>query len=373
MRQTILLSIALITIITACNPSKNKEIMAENHSFYIGTYTEGESKGIYKYMLNNDGTLDSISLAANATRPSFLSYSNDKKYILAVGEVNREDNTGLVYSFKIEGDQLIKISEQSSGGGHPCFIAVDEHGYILSANYTGGSISLHQIDTNGKLSSLLDLKQHSGSGTTNRQEGPHAHSAWFVPNSKDILCLDLGTNEIWIYHIDTQNKKLIPSSQEKFAMKPGAGPRHLAFHPKQNWIYVINELNNTVTLIKKDENDQYVLESNVNTLPDGFKDNNSTADIHISADGRFLYASNRGHNSIAIFDINVNDGSLTIIGHQSTHGSTPRNFSLSPDGRFLLVANQNSNNIVSFKREFETGLLEYIDEIAVPNPVCILF
>jgi len=188
-----------------------------------------------------------------------------------------------------------------------------------------------------------------------------------------IISVDLGTNELWFSHLDIQSQKLILSDAQTLKMSEGAGPRHLTFHPNGKWIYVLNELNTTVVLVQKTENGKYIKGSPVSTLPLGYTDANTCADIHISSDGNFVYASNRGHNSIAIYKVNANNGSLTLIDHQSTLGNGTRNFSLSPNDNYLLVANQHTNNIVSFKRDKNTGLLTYMDQIEAPTPVCILF
>jgi 6-phosphogluconolactonase len=186
--------------------------------------------------------------------------------------------------------------------------------------------------------------------------------------------VDLGTNQLWFSRIDPTENKFVPEQPNTFSLEPGAGPRHLAFHPGNPWIYVINELSSSVSLVMQNPGTQaYEILQNLSTLPEGFLGENTCADIHISPDGNFLYASNRGDDSIAIFAVDGQSGTLRALGHESVRGKTPRNFSLSPDGQFLLVANQNTNNLVSFQRDKQTGLLTYVDEITAPTPVCILF
>jgi len=363
----------LLLLLSSCKTNK-KESVEENdsYSFFVGTYTNGESQGIYKYSLQNDGTLKRTGLAAKSDNPSFLTMSIDKKYLIAVNEIDQE-GTGKVSSFSITKDSLSFISSSSSGGAHPCFVTVNEIGYLLTANYTGGNVGLLRLNKKGELSSLLDVQQHIGNGTTERQQAPHAHSAWFEPVSNTIISIDLGTNELWFSHLDTITQKLIPSNPPKLKMQPDAGPRHLVFHPNNKWVYVVNELNSTVQLLIKSDNDIYKKETPISTLPIDYTEPNTCADIHISSDGKFVYASNRGHDSISIFNVNAKDGSLSLAGHQSTYGKGPRNFSLSPDDNYLLVANQHTNNIVSFKRDKITGLLKYIEQISAPTPVCLLF
>lgn len=348
-------------------------IQNKEYSFYVGTYTKGNSQGIYKYTLKNDGSLKYIGLAAKSDNPSFLAKTSDNKYLIAVNEINSKNGLGTVESFLIQGDSLHFINRTSSGGAHPCFVTINKNGFVLVANYTGGNVGLLKVGEKGKLSDLLDVQQHKGKGTLERQKSPHAHSAWFNPVDNHIISVDLGTNELWFSRLDTLESKLNPSNPNTLNMASGAGPRHLVYHPNVKWIYVLNELNGTITLVQKSDDGNYIKKGSISTLPKGYKKPNNCADIHISKDGKFVYASNRGHNSIAIFNVNTTDGSLNLIGHESTRGDGPRNFSLSPDGKYLLVANQLTNNIVSFKRNKTTGLLEYVQEINAPTPVCILF
>jgi 6-phosphogluconolactonase len=353
--------------------NKNEALRDNNtHSFYVGTYTTSESRGIYKYLLQKDGSLEHIGLAAKSENPSFLTMSADKKFILAVNEIDNE-GVGTVESFLITDDSLAFISRSSSGGAHPCFVAINELGFVLTTNYTSGNVGLLRLNKNGELSPLLDVQTHIGSSTHKNQKGPHAHSAWFVPSDNTIIAVDLGTNDLWFSQLDTGLQKLIPSDPQTLAMQPGAGPRHLAFHPNGQWIYVVNELGCTITLVRKTDNSNYKKSVSFSTLPISYTEPNTCADIHISSDGKFVYASNRGHNSIAIFKVIADTGSLSLIGHQPTFGYAPRNFSLSPDDNFLLVANQHTNNIVSFKRDKINGLLIYLQQIDAPTPVCILF
>jgi len=336
--------------------------------FYVGTYTKKAAKGIYKYKLSKKGVLERIGLVAETDNPSFLTKTIDNKTLLAVDETSK-DGTGFVKSYKILKDSLAFISKSKSGGAHPCHIMVNDENQILVTNYTGGNVGLLKVDKTGQLSSLLDVQQHLGKGTTERQRKPHAHSAWFHPIKAVVVSVDLGTNQLWFSTID--KNKLNFTNQKTLKMAAGAGPRHLTFHPNNKWIYVLNELNNTVSLVKE-EKDTYFVASSISTLPKNFTAYSKAADIHISKDGKFLYASNRGHDSIAIYEVNEN-GTLKTIGYQAVLGKNPRNFSLSPRGDYLLVANQDSNNIISFKRNVATGKLTFVDEIAAPMPVCILF
>ncbi len=342
------------------------------YTFFVGTYTDGESQGIYRYLLQSDGGLKRLGLAAVTENPSFLARSADGRFLVVVNEVN-ENNTGRVESYLIAGDSLEWISKSASGGAHPCHVTVNEEGYVLTSNYTGGNVGLLRLDALGVLSPLLDVEQHSGRGTTPRQEAPHAHSAWFEPEGNGVISVDLGTDQLWFSRLDPELQRLQPSEPRTLAMASGAGPRHLAFHPNGQWIYVVNELNGTVALVQKQGSGHYATTFTIPTLPADFTEANTCADIHVSADGKFVYASNRGHDSIVIYAVHPDTGHLSLLAHQSTHGSGPRNFSLSPDENYLLVANQYSGNIVSFRRDENSGLLTYVTEMAAPAPVCILF
>ncbi|MEQ6124687.1 lactonase family protein [Pseudotenacibaculum sp. MALMAid0570] len=342
----------------------------ENASFYIGTYTNGGSEGIYKYDINDEGKFILGKLVAKTQNPSFLTLSTDKQFLVAVNEID-EKGEGKIESYKISKDSLTFVNKVNSGGAHPCHVVV--HGNnVFVANYTGGNMSFSSLNK-GKLSNL-DLVQHQGKGTTSRQEAPHVHSVIVNKQNDEIIAIDLGTNELWFSALNVSTQKLESTSQGKLIMEEGAGPRHAAFHPiKNNWLYVFNELNSTISLINRNQEGVYEVINSVSTLPKDFKGDSYGADIHISSDGKFLYASNRGHNSISIFTIDQDNGSIQLITTESVKGNWPRNFTLSPDEKYVLVANQYSNNIVSFLRNAETGLLTYIDQIKIEAPVCILF
>ena len=370
--KTYILFVAVL-ILTSCQTNKDETMEKDkSYSFFVGTYTNDKSQGIYKYLLLKNGEVKQIGLVATSDSPSFLTMSTNKKYLIAINEINN-DGVGTVESYLITEDSLEFINRSSSGGAHPCFVAINDSGYVLTANYTGGNVGLLKLSSNGSLSELLDIQQHTGSGGTERQKAPHAHSVWFEPNSNNIISIDLGTNELLFSSLDAISQKLIPANPYKIKMTDGAGPRHLAFHPQGKYIYVANELDCTVTLLEKSNSAGYKEIISVSTLPIGYTEPNTCADIHISSDGKFLYASNRGHNSIAIFEVDTTNGTLNLISNESTHGNGPRNFSLSPDENYLLVANQHTKNIVSFKRDKVTGLLNYISETEAPTPVCILF
>lgn len=362
--------ISLLLLLSCGSAEKEKKEKQEPQAFYVGTYTDKDSQGIYKYELSEEGQMKQTGLMAVTENPSFLAKSSDGKYLLAVNEISDENNHGRVESYAISQDSLLLISSQASGGAHPCFVSTNEGGYVLVANYTGGNMALLKIDEQGALNEL-DLEQHEGKGTTSRQQGPHAHSAWFAPMNDHIISVDLGTNELWFSTIEQE--KLIPVTPQKLAMERGAGPRHLCFHPNHQWIYVLNELNGTVTQVEVLADGTYQIRSTHSTLDSEYTGENYAADIHISSDGRFIYASNRGPNDLAVFDVNAKNGQLTLLSHISTQGIWPRNFCLSPDENFLLVAHQHSDDISCFKRDQDTGLLELVSQVWAPSPVCLLF
>ena len=362
-------NLIIASILIAFFSCKETKVKVENNtSFFVGTSTKGASKGIYKYEIDKLGNLSEIGLMAETNNPTFLAKSKDNNTLFAVGETKN----GFIKSFKILGNALQLLSTQESGGAGPCFVGLSKDNYVLTANYGGGSVGLLKTETSGKLSKLLDVQKHVGKGTTERQKKPRAHSAWFHPIKNEIISVDLGTNELWFSKIDKNKNKLILAENSKLKMADGAGPRHLTFHPNNKWIYVLNELNNTVSFVKEKE-DFYEIDSSISMLPNDFTEFSHGADIHISNDGKFLYASNRGHESIIIYSVNPENGTLKLVGFVSVKGKHPRNFSLSPDNKFLLVANRDTNNIVAFKRDENTGKLSFVSEVSAPNPVCIVF
>ncbi len=358
-------------LITGCTVDKPKD-NNESYPFFLGTYTSTISKGIYKYNLRGDGSFDSIGLSSVSTNPSFIQKTHDNKRLLATNEVSTEGN-GYIESFLISGDSLIFEKRSKSGGAHPCHISIDGEGSILISNYTGGNVGLLKIDETDGLSELLDIDTHTGNYLNPRQKSPHAHSAYFVPNTNQIISADLGTNELWLTKLDSTKTSFLSGDTIVLPLETGAGPRHICFNPNGSWLYVINELNSSITQVEYNHSGQLKIMGNISTLPVGFIGSNSCADIHITNDGKFLYASNRGNNSIAIFKVAAESGKLIAKGHVSTRGNWPRNFALTPDDNFLVVANRRSNNITSFKRNAETGSLEYLNQIKAPEPVCILF
>ena len=347
--------------------------------FYVGTYTNGGSEGIYTFSLNPDnGKLTNLGLAGKSVNPSFLAMTSDKRFLLAVNETKDEHNhnMGYIESFSInkENHLLKPVNKVLSGGADPCYISVNQEGYVLAANYSGGNVALFHLDESGKLSDLVDLQQHYGHGRDlARQAEPHVHSAFFEPFSNRIFVADLGTDQIAVYTLDGKKSKLVPEAVPAIIIPPASGPRHLVFHPSLKLVYVVNELSNDISVVSLNKDGSFKLLQTVSALPADYKKTSNCADIHISADGRFLYASNRGFNSIAIFSVDSHSGKITLVGQEATRGDAPRNFTLSPNDDFLLVANQNSQDIVSFRRDAVSGKLQFMDQIKAFKPVCLLF
>lgn len=366
----VFVSIIFVTACTEKPKQMQEERTLQQTAFYVGSYTDQKSEGIYKYYLQEHGKLKKAKLVARSESPSFLAFSADQKRLLAVNETDKAEGQGTVEVYTIGTDTLLFQKRVQSAGAHPCHITTNEQDYVLVSNYSSGTVALSKLLKNNNLE-LKDINRHEGNGTTDRQESAHAHSSWFSPYDSSIISADLGTNELWITSILKSTEKL-DSTKNTIAMADGAGPRHVAFHPKLEIIYVINELNSTVTSLARNKDGNYRILQSISTLPVDYKENNQCADIHISSDGLFLYASNRGHNSIAIFSIDTS-GSLTSVGFEPTKGEWPRNFAISPDQMYLVVANQFSNNLVSFERNPATGKLTFVDKIEAFSPTCVVF
>lgn len=347
-------------------------LQAEMKTVYIGTYTGGDSKGIYALEFNDEtGELRKLGLAAETPNPSFVALSADGKFLYAVNETD----TGELSSFTIkEGSHELQfINQKPSGGGAPCHLVIDTTGKnLLVANYTGGSVSATQIMQDGSLGKQTAFIQHTGSSITDRQKSPHGHSINCSADNRFAIAADLGKDELITYAFDAKAGSLKASSTAK--LKPGAGPRHFAFNPAHPYAYSINELNSTVSVFEYDaKSGKLEIGQSISTLPTGFDGNNSTAEVVVSPDGKFVYGSNRGHNSIAVFAVGE-DYRLTQVEVEPLGGKTPRNFVLDPSGRFLLGAAQGSDLINVFARDPKTGKLAKTNHsIEVPNPVCIRF
>jgi 6-phosphogluconolactonase len=347
---------------------------------YVGTYTSGASKGIYRLDLDlATGALTTAGEPTPAVHPSFLALHPSGRFLYAVNETgeSRGDPTGGVSAFAIDARNgaLTFLNRQPSGGPAPCHLSLDKDGrHLLVANYWGGSVEVLPIEADGRLGAPSDLRQHEGRGPHPlRQDGPHAHAVNLDPGGTLALVADLGLDLLVAYRYDPARGTLTPREGASVRLAAGAGPRHFTFDPQGRVAYVLNELNATITALGYDATAPSFRElQTVPTLPAGFTGENTTAEIVVRPDGRFVYASNRGHDSIAIFAVDTATGKLTPAGHQPTLGKRPRNFAIDPTGTFLLAANQGSDSIVVFRIDPSSGALAPVGTpFRVPAPVCL--
>jgi len=370
----LLLSSSLAPVAAKDSPKK--------YLLFVGTYTDKESKGIYAYRFDAvSGELTPAGLAAETTNPSFLAVDPSRRFLYAVNEVSKYKDaaSGAVSAFAIDrqAGKLSLLNEVPSRGADPCYIALDKTGkYVLVANYTGGSVAVFPVLNDGRLGESSAFVQHVGSSVNHeRQEGPHAHWIETTADNRFAIAVDLGLDQVRVYRFDAANGTLVANDPAFAQLDPGAGPRHVAFHPSGKFAYVVNELNSTVTSFSYD-NQRGALRPlhTVSTLPQGFSGENSTAEIHVHPNGKFLFASNRGHDSIAVFSVSPGTGALTPVDHVSTQGKTPRNFEIDPTGTRLFVANQIGGNIVVFRINPRTGKLAPTGQVLqVPSPVSLKF
>ncbi|WP_422858348.1 lactonase family protein [Flagellimonas sp. S174] len=344
-----------------------KKQMEETYSLFVGTYTNGDSEGIYKLDFNpNSGSLDSMRLMAKLPNPSFLVFSSDKQYLYAVQETADFDSLGGgVTSFVLKNGLLKALNSMGTGGAHPCHVAFSQEGQIAVSNYTGGNLSVFDLETDGSLGKK-QLIDHKVLDTT---KASHIHKAHF--NEDGLFTSDLGLDGIKRYMKKEDSWQ--SAHQASIDLPEGAGPRHFVFNTDRSFLYAINELNATITVFKRDDEGSYNPIQTEDTLAPDWEGGKSCADIHLSPDGRFLYGSNRGENTIVTFSVDGNTGKIGLVARESVRGDWPRNFTIDPSGNFLLVANERSNNISVFKRNVENGTLEFLNEIKIGAPVCLVF
>ncbi len=355
---------------------------ANQYLVYIGTYTVRGSKGIYTYRYDaTSGQLEDLGLAAETPNPSFVAVHPNHKFLYVANETHdyQGQSSGIVSAFSIDEKtgKLALLNQMASRGADPCYISLDHTGkFALVANYTGGNLAVFPVLEDGRLGQASDFIQHKGSGPNHdRQEAAHAHWIDLSPDNRFALNADLGMDRIFVYRFDATKGKLTPNDPPFAKAAPGAGPRHIAFHPNEKFVYVINEMGSSVTTFAYDAKGGTLHKlQTVTTLPKNFKGENTDAEVEVHPSGKFLYASNRGDDGLAVFAIDQSKGTLTFVEHVSTKGKTPRNFEIDPDGKRLLVANQDSDNIVEFAINQASGKLTPTGtEIKVPAPVCIRF
>lgn len=353
---------------------------------YVGTYTQTEpgtrrrSEGIYVYRMDPaSGDLAPAHVVPDVVNPSFLALDPHHRYLYAVNEVAEIDgrNTGAVSAYAVDQATggLTFLNRQSSGGTGPCHLSVDQTSrYVLVANYDGGSVAMLPILAGGQLGPATCVVQHAGSSVNpQRQREPHAHSITVDPTNRYAIVADLGIDQVLVYRLDLEGGRLIPNDPPGARVEPGAGPRHFAFHPNGRFGYLINELGSTMTAFAYDSSRGTLQHlQTLSTLPADFTGTNHCADVHVHPSGRFVYGSNRGHDSIVEYAIDPSTGLLTLVGWESTRGRTPRNFAIDPSGQFLYAANQNTDTIVTFRIDATTGQLSPTGQVTeVPSPVCV--
>lgn len=347
---------------------------AQNYLMYVGTFTTKISEGIYIYNFNADtGDLTLKHVVKHANSPGFLAISPNQENLYATSKIVG----GAVHAYSIDQNSgnLTFLNVQPSGGENPCHVVVDQTGkWVIVGNYTAGTLSVLPIQTDGILGKPIQTIVHEGKSINpERQEKPHVHSINIAPNNKDVFVPDLGMDKIMTYQLDIATGFLTAAQVPFTTVKAGSGPRHFTFHPNRKFAYIVQEMGGLVTGFNYSSG-KLIQFQEVSTLPVGYTGNNSSADIHISDDGKFLYASNRMHESIAVFEINRKNGMLKLIQNQDVKGKTPRNFSIDPTGKYLLVANQDSDNITIFNRNSKTGKLTFTGkEFNVSMPVCLKF
>ncbi len=364
----------------ACIIALNLQADPKELLVYIGTYTKTEEQGIHWLKLEMaTGKLTAVGKLAGQKNPSFLAIHPNKKFLYAVNEIGnyKGEKAGGVSAYSIDPKTgaLTFLNQQSSKGGAPCHLVVDATGRnVLVANYTGGSVASLPISRKGRLRKASSFIQHEGSSILKpRQASPHGHSINVSPGNKFAVAADLGLDKVLVYGFDAKGGKLTDAGFAKVA--PGAGPRHFAFHPNGKFAYVINEITLTVTAFAWDEEKGKLGElQTITTLPVERGKGMSTAEVQVHPSGKFLYGSNRGHNTIAVFSIDGKTGKLKAVQHQSTLGKTPRNFGIDPTGKFLIAANQSSGDVFTFHINQDTGKLKPTSHsVKVPMPVCVKF
>lgn len=382
--RAVLRSIFFFAVFALCAALAASAADKGKYLFYVGTYTEegSKSKGIYAYRYDAaTGDVTALGVAAETTNPSFVAPHPNGNFLYAVNEVQNYGgpNSGGVSAFSIDHatGKLTFLNEVASRGADPCYITVDRSGkYVMVANYTSGNIAVFPIGDDGKLGESSSFVQHSGKGPNHeRQEGPHAHSIDLSPDNRFAFVDDLGLDELRVYKFDAAKGTLSPNVPPFVQLDAGAGPRHFALHPSAKFAYVIAEMHSTVTVFSADlAAGTFHSIQTISTLPKGFSGRNDDAEVAVHPSGKFLYASNRGHDSIAVFAIDSAKGTLTLVEQAATGGKEPRSFEIDPTGTLLFAENQKSDNVAIFKIDAKTGKLTPTGKVLeVASPVCLKF
>jgi 6-phosphogluconolactonase len=361
------------------NASEQANFLVYAGTYTVGPFSTGASEGIYIFRLNvSSGAMDFVGKAAGLENPTYVTADPQGRLLFAAHETERflEHPGGGVSVFAIDPQSgaLTLLSQKPTHGTLSCYVTISPSGrFLLVANYGGGSVSVLPIQKDGRLGDVADLVQHQGRGPDPvRQKGPHPHCVILDSRGRRALVADLGLDQIVVYPFNREQGKLERHPVTSVRTADGAGPRHLAFHPDGVHVYLVNEINSTLTVYSYDATDGTLEElQTVSTLPDTFVGANSAADIHVSPSGQFVYASNRGHDSIAIFEVDTSTGRVVPIGHEPTQGKAPRGFAIDPTGTWLLAANQKSDSMISFRINPQTGRLVPVHRVSVPTPTCL--
>jgi 6-phosphogluconolactonase len=365
---------------TGCAPAasqKEAHTVPEKMLVYVGGRTKAKGGGIHRYELDlASGKLTPLGVTGGLANPSFLAIHPSRRFLYAVNETwGKQGGTISALAIDPKTGDLKALNKQPSGGAGPCHLVVDAAGKnVLAANYGGGSVCVLPVGDDGRLGKATAFIQHTGRSVhPKRQTAPHAHSINLDPANRFAFAADLGLDKILVYRFDPAKGTLEPNDPPFAKLASGAGPRHFAFHPNGRFAYVINEMNSTITGFAYDAAKGGLAEiQTVPTLPKGFTGDSFTAEVQVHPSGKFLYGSNRGHNSIAIFAIDAATGKLSLLGTESVQGDWPRNFCIDPTGVFLLAANRRTNNLVVFRIDQSTGKLKPVGPaIDVPAPVCV--
>ena len=337
---------------------------------FIGSYAQPAEDGLHVASFDPDGgRLRLAQSYAGNLNPSFLALSSDRGRLFAVNE--NGDGNGSLAGFRIaDAGRLDFVNRQGTGGSAPCHVGYNaHHNLLVCCNYAGGSLSVHAVSGDGEIAPARQVIMHQGRGPhPDRQSGPHPHCVLFDETENLVLVSDLGCDAVFVYAIGEQSLVL----RHTYRLTPGCGPRHMAMHPDGHVLYLLNELDNTIVVFRR-EGDGLKTIQTVSTLPENYRGDSDAAGVHVSADGRFLYASNRGHDSIALYAV-AGDGRLAVREHVPSGGRTPRCFTLSPDNRYLLAANQDSDSVIVFARDMDSGVLmrtPYLLKTARPS--CLVF
>ena len=381
-RLLIFIVLGFAALISLGGTSHSANSSKGNYLVYVGTYTTEQSKGIYAYHFDaTTGQLASLGLAAETNNPSFLAVHPNQKFLYAVNETGNFQNqkSGAVSAFAIDRrrGKLTLLNQVASGGADPCYVAVDKTGkYVLVANYSGGSVAVFPVLKGGRLGEATSVLQYQGTGANpERQESPHAHWIDFSPDNRFAIAADLGLDRLDVYRFDSAKGSLVPNHPAVVQLKPGTGVRHFVFHPSARFAYAVSEMDSSVTSFSYDPARGALHElQTISMLPKDFSGKNDAAEIQVHPNGKFLYASNRGHDSIAVFSIDLKKGTLTPVEYVPTQGKAPRYFAIDPSGSRLFVANQKSGSIVVFQIDPASGRLTSAGQVLdIASPVCVRF